>query len=107
MGSNDPLDSSSAAYHDFLHLDPEVRSDVVFRLKSVRGHLEAILRQLDRPDTYCVDVLQQIRAVKGALSKVNAMVLRSHIKDHVTTAIVRGDVDYTVHELLDALKYKD
>jgi DNA-binding FrmR family transcriptional regulator len=53
-----------------------------------------------------VDVLKQIKAVQGALSKVNEAVLRSHIKDHVATAAVRGDTDKIVEELMEALKYR-
>jgi len=89
-----------------LHLDPETRKSVIFRLKSVRGHLNAISRMMKDERTCCADLLQQLSAVQGALSKVSAMILRSHIKDHVTTAVVRGDIDYTVDELVEALKYR-
>ena len=89
-----------------LHLDPETRKNSVLRLKSAKGHLEGVLRMLDDPSVYCVDVMKQLSAVQGALTKVNDMVLRSHIKDHVSTAILRGDTDHIVDELMEALKYK-
>jgi len=61
---------------------------------------------LDDPNVYCVDVMKQLSAVQGAITKVNDKVLRSHIKDHVSTAILRGDTDHIVDELMEALKYK-
>ena len=61
---------------------------------------------LDDPDVYCVDILKQIKAVQGALSKINEGVLRSHIRDHVTTAAQRGDTEHVVDELMEALKYR-
>jgi DNA-binding FrmR family transcriptional regulator len=61
---------------------------------------------LEDEDVYCVDVLKQIKAVTGALAKVNASVLRSHIRDHVATAAQRGDTDAIVGELMEALKYR-
>jgi DNA-binding FrmR family transcriptional regulator len=52
-----------------------------------------------------VDVLKQVKAVQGALGKVNENVLRSHIRDHVATASERGDTEQIVSELMEALKY--
>ncbi len=101
------LETSEAAVHpDCLHLNPEVRKDASRRLKSAKGHLEGILRMLEDEGIYCVDVLKQVKAVQGALSKVNEAVLRSHIKDHVATAAVRGDAERIVEELMEALKYR-
>ena len=89
-----------------LHLDPETRRDASLRLRSAKGHLEGVLRMLEDPDVYCVDVLKQVKAVQGALSKVGEKVLRSHIRDHVTTAADRGDTEAIVDELMEALKYQ-
>ncbi|MEX2540331.1 MAG: metal-sensitive transcriptional regulator [Trueperaceae bacterium] len=91
---------------DCLHLDPATRQDAVRRLKGARGHLEGVLRMLDDPSVYCVDVMKQLSAVQGAITKVNEKVLRSHIRDHVSTAILRGDTDEIVDELMEALKYR-
>ena len=92
--------------HDCLHLDEETRKDASLRLKSAKGHLEGVLRMLDDETVYCVDVLKQIKAVQGALSKINEKVLRSHIRDHVATAAERGDTNEIVDELMEALKYR-
>lgn len=89
-----------------LHLDASTRQDAIRRLKSSRGHLDGILRMLEDPSVYCVDVLKQVKAVQGALSKVNQSVLRSHIRDHVSTAAQRGDTEHIVDELMEALKYR-
>lgn len=89
-----------------LHLDPVARQDATRRLRSAAGHLEGVLRMLDDPSVYCVDVLKQVKAVQGALSRVNELVLRSHIRDHVATAAQRGDTEQIVEELMEALKYR-
>ena len=98
--------SPTAHPADCLHLDPDTRRDAALRLKSAKGHLEGVLRMLEDPDVYCVDVLKQVKAVQGALSKVGERVLRSHIRDHVTTAAERGDTEAIVEELMEALKYQ-
>jgi len=97
--------SAHAAEHG-MHLDPQTRAESIRRLRSAKGHLEGILRMLEDPSIYCVDVLKQIKAVQGALSKVNESVLRSHVRDHVATAAQRGDTETVVEELMEALKYR-
>ena len=89
-----------------MHLNPEVRETALKRLKSVKGHVEGIVRMLEDESVYCVDVLKQIKAVEGALARVGDMVLQSHMKHHVVTAHDRGDADNIVAELMDVLKYR-
>jgi DNA-binding FrmR family transcriptional regulator len=93
--------------HDHgLRLDPATREDARRRLLSIKGHVEGILRMLEDDTVYCVDALKQIKAVNGALDKVGALVLRSHLHDHVVTAHERGDTNEIVEELMEVLKYR-
>jgi DNA-binding FrmR family transcriptional regulator len=89
-----------------LHLDPETRQDTRRRLLSVKGHVEGLVRMLDDPHVYCVDVLKQMKAVRGALVVAGDRVLKSHLREHVATAAIRGDADSMVEELMDVLKYR-
>ena len=89
-----------------LRLDAGVRQDARRRLLSVKGHVEGILRMLEDDQVYCVDVLKQVKAVDGALAKVGALILQSHLKHHVVTAHERGDEDRIVEELMEILKYR-
>lgn len=92
--------------HSRMVLDATVREQVRQRLRSVRGHVEGILRMLDDESIYCLDALKQIKAVTGALDKVAVLILESHLREHVATAAARGDVDHIVDELLEVLKYR-
>jgi DNA-binding FrmR family transcriptional regulator len=89
-----------------LRIAPNVRADAQARLRSVKGHVEGILRMLDREDVYCVDALKQIKAVNGALAATGDMILRCHLKHHVVTAHERGDDEAIVAELMELLKYR-
>ncbi len=106
MSDTHVSDSAPHVLENCLHLDLDTRQDAIGRLRSARGHLEGILRMLDDPQIYCVDALKQIKAVQGALSKVSELILKSHIRDHVTTAAQRGDTEVIVDELMEALKYR-
>ena len=97
---------AKTSHQQCLRLDNETRKDAILRLKSAKGHLEGVLRMLEDEQVYCVDVLKQVKAVQGALAKVNEKVLRSHIRDHVATASERGDSEAIVEELMEALEYR-
>lgn len=94
------------AHEECLRLDADTRRGAVQRLRSAKGHLEGVLRMLEDENVYCVDVLKQIKAVSGALAKINESVLRAHVRDHVATAAQRGDTEHIVDELMEALKYR-
>ncbi|AWT37786.1 hypothetical protein GCM10008956_14080 [Deinococcus arenae] len=88
-----------------LCMPEDARKRAARRLNIARGHLESIVRMLDDPDAYCVDVLRQIKAVQGALSGAGEVVLRGHLQAHVATAAQRGDSEEIIEELMEALKY--
>jgi CsoR family transcriptional regulator, copper-sensing transcriptional repressor len=89
-----------------LCMPEAARKIVARRLAIARGHLESILHALDKHDTYCVDVLRQIKAVQGALEKAGQITLEGHLRSHVATAAERGDTEAIVEELMDALRYR-
>jgi len=62
---------------------------ILNRLKSVDGHLRGVIKMVE-DDAYCMDVLKQLQAVQGAISRVNALLLQDHLHTCVTTA-VQGD----------------
>lgn len=97
---------SSHAAGGRLCMPEAARSVVTRRLAIAKGHLESILRALEKHDTYCVDVLRQIKAVQGALEKAGQITLESHLRAHVATAAGRGDTETIVEELMDALRYR-
>jgi DNA-binding FrmR family transcriptional regulator len=88
-----------------MRLDPKTREEARRRLLTVKGHVDGILKMFEDDNLYCVDALKQLKAVSGALEKVGAVVLRSHLKDHVVTAHARGDEERIVEELMELLKY--
>ena len=111
---DDPIDmneqstpaESPHATGPHLCMPESTRKVVRRRLAIARGHLESILRSLDKHDTYCVDVLRQINAVKGSLEKAGQITLESHLRVHVATATERGDTAAIVEELMEALRYR-
>ena len=73
-------------------MNDQARQDALQRVASAAGHLRGIERML-ADDAYCIDVIQQIQAVQAALSKVSTLLLDSHLRTCVTTAIQGDDAD--------------
>lgn len=84
-------------------MDQATRTAVLNRLKSVAGHLNGIINMIEE-DRYCIDVIKQIQATQGALSKVSQMILDNHLHTCLITA-VRGDDpaerERALHEISD------
>jgi CsoR family transcriptional regulator, copper-sensing transcriptional repressor len=74
------------------------------RLKTVRGHLDGIVRMLES-DAYCVDVMKQISAVQSALERTNRVMLHNHLETCFSEAVVDGKGAAAIAELVDALKF--
>lgn len=52
--------------------------------------MRGLIRMIE-DDRYCVDVLQQVSAVKAALLKVESEVLKAHAANCIDQAIGSGD----------------
>jgi CsoR family transcriptional regulator, copper-sensing transcriptional repressor len=69
--------------------DP-VKKSTTARLRRIEGQVRGIQRMVDE-DRYCIDVLNQVEAVKAALKKVEDEILKDHIEHCVEHAIASGD----------------
>ena len=74
------------------------------RLKTARGHLDGIIRMLER-DAYCVDVMKQICAVQSALERTNRVMLHNHLETCFSQAVLGGQGAAAIEELVAALKF--
>ena len=84
-------------------LDKATRDQALRRLRRIEGQVKGIQRMVAKP-RYCVDILQQIAAVQGALEQVNKLVLRRHLQSCVTEAFRsdrHGERERKIQELVD------
>ena len=60
--------------------------DQLPRLKKVEGQVRGIQNMIEER-RYCMEILSQIKAVKGALRKIESGILESHLQHCVNDAI--------------------
>ena len=74
------------------------------RLKTVRGHLDAVIGMVDE-ERYCPEVMKQVSALQASLERVNRILLQNHLETCVPEAIAENRAEQVVNELLETLKY--
>ena len=85
-------------------MKPEHKQSALNRLKTVRGHLDAVLRMVEN-ERYCPDIMKQVSALQGSLERVNRVLLQNHVETCVLHAVAEGRSEQIVDELLETLKY--
>jgi len=60
------------------------------RLKRIEGQVRGVARMVEQ-ERYCIDILNQIQAIKAALKRVEAELLKGHAAHCVAHAIESGD----------------
>jgi DNA-binding FrmR family transcriptional regulator len=63
------------------HIDKE-KLDLVNRTKKIVGQLEGVERALGA-DEPCMDVLQRLSAVRGAINSLMGELMEDHIRNHM------------------------
>lgn len=66
------------------------KEPTVKRLNRIEGQVRGIVRMIEE-ERYCIDILQQVQAIKSALAKVEDAILKDHSATCVEKAINSGD----------------
>ncbi len=62
------------------------------RLNRIAGQVRGVAQMIE-DERYCIDILNQISAIKGALDKLESEVLKDHAACCVAEAIASGNTE--------------
>ena len=84
------------------------KKQLLTRVRRIRGQTDALERALEQ-ETECAAVLQQIAAIRGAVSGMMAEVLEGHLREHlgaddITPEQRREDLEEVLSVLRSYLK---
>jgi DNA-binding FrmR family transcriptional regulator len=88
------------------HMIEAHKKGALNRLKTVRGHLDAVIGMVEE-ERYCPEVMKQVSALQASLEKVNRILLQNHLETCVPDAIAEGRSAQIVDELMETLRYTD
>jgi len=83
-------------------IDEETKRDALGRLKKIAGQIGGIERMVDK-ERYCIDIVNQITAVKRALDQTALIIMKKHIETCVSEAIKKDNSQVKIDELLDTV----
>lgn len=73
------------------------------RLKSVHGHIKKVQAMADE-GAYCIDILNQSKAIQQALRKVDELLLDRHLRSCAVKHMKEGKTDTAVNEIMSVFK---
>ena len=68
----------------------KVNQKIVTGLSRIEGQVRGIARMVEE-DRYCIDILNQVQAIKAALKRVENEILKDHAAHCVAHAIKSGN----------------
>ncbi len=80
------------------------KQKILARLRRAEGQLAAVRRMVEE-DAYCMDIIHQLSAVRGALHRSSHVLLEGHLEHCVAEAFASGDSSARkakIDELLEA-----
>lgn len=76
---------------------------LTMRLARAIGHLTAVQKMVE-DEKYCIDVLNQLKAVQSALDKAAQLMLKQHLNTCVVEAVKADDSERVMEELWQLLR---
>ncbi len=83
-------------------INTTVKKESLTRLKRVEGQVRGIMKMVE-DEKYCIDIINQISAAEKALSGVARIVMKRHVESCVSDAIVQGEGQMKIDELINAV----
>ena len=81
-----------------MPITDDSKEKLKLRLSKAIGHLNSVYRMVDEK-RYCMDVLNQLKAVQAALDKTAEVMLKQHLETCVVDAIQKQDSTRVIEEL--------
>jgi len=77
--------------------------DNIVALRRIEGQVRGVQKMIEGRK-YCIDILTQINAVKGALSRVEEKILEKHFEHCVTEAVTGSSEKEKKQKLAEILR---
>jgi DNA-binding FrmR family transcriptional regulator len=86
-----------------MAISGETKRLLTVRLAKAIGHLTAVQKMVEE-EKYCIDVLNQMKAVQSALDRTAQLMLKQHLNTCVVEAVKADDSERVMDELWQLLR---
>ncbi len=84
----------------------DVQQRTLHRLKIARGQLDTVIQMVD-DGKYCIDIINQSRAVQNALRQADYLLLENHLQTCVVKFAQEGKTKESVEEIMRVFRNND
>ncbi len=78
-------------------------TDNLVALRRIEGQIRGV-HQMIEEKRYCMDIVNQIKAIKSGLRRVESKVLEKHLRSCITQAMNKKDMEEKITELVNVFK---
>ena len=78
-------------------------SDNLSSIRRIEGQVRGVQQMID-DKRYCIDIVNQIKAIKSALSRVESQILEKHLRSCVTQVLNKKEMEEKITELVKVFK---
>ena len=80
-------------------------SDNLSSIRRIEGQVRGVQQMID-DKRYCIDIVNQIKAIKSALSRVESQILEKHLRSCVTQVLNKKEMEEKITELVKVFNQK-
>lgn len=84
-------------------LNEKSKNETLARLKKIEGQVRGLEKMVDEK-RYCIDILNQVAAVRRALDSMSMLLMKKHIETCVSGAIKADKGTPMIDELIDSVE---
>ena len=83
-------------------INQKVKDDTILRLKRIEGQVKGLMKMVDEGE-YCIDLINQVNAVRRALEQIALIIMKRHVESCVADAIRSKKGTEKVEELISTI----
>ena len=77
--------------------------DKLSSIRRIEGQVRGIEKMIEKGD-YCIDILNQIKAVKNSITTVEGKILKKHLEECIKESLTGNNFETKVEEIVKILK---
>ena len=78
-------------------------SDNLSSIRRIEGQVRGVQQMID-DKRYCIDIVNQMKAIQSALSRVESQILEKHLRSCVTQVLNKKEMEEKITELVKVFK---
>lgn len=83
-------------------INQEVKEKALKRLRRIEGQVKGLMKMVDE-EQYCIDLINQVNAIRRALEQVALIVMKRHVESCVAESIKREKGEQKIDELIRSI----